>query len=95
MSKFTEVQGVNPLHLPSQFQEGLWGDSVIVGDGTDPKGNWHGWCPLHDMDMVADKPTALFNFVTGTMVCNGDPSCHEGKRSISLTNVLTRMYSHE
>jgi hypothetical protein len=95
MSKFTEVKGVDPLHLPSEFQEGLWGASVIAGDGTDQNGSWHGWCPLHDNVMDPDLPSALFNFATGVLVCNGEPSCHEGKRAISLTNVLTRMYAHD
>lgn len=94
MSKFTEAKGIDPLHLPSEYQEGLWGESVIAGDGTDQSGNWHGWCPLHDDAMDPAKPSALFNFATGVMVCNGDPSCHDGKRAISLTNVLTRMYQH-
>jgi len=92
MSKFKDIEGVNPIHLPSEYQEGLWGKCVIVKDGTDQNGNWHGFCPIHDQVRSKAKPTALFNFETGVMVCNGEPSCHEGKRSISLTNVLIRMY---
>jgi len=95
VSKFQETKGVDPLHLPSEYQEGLWGSLVIVEDGTDQDGNWHGWCPLHESEMDPERPTALFNFQSGVLVCNGDPSCHEGKRAISLTNVLTRMYQHD
>lgn len=93
MSKFQDAPGVNPVHLPSEYQEGLWGNSVIIKDGTDQNGNWHGWCPIHDNVRDKHRPTALFNFESGVMVCNGEPSCHEGKRSMSLTNVLVRMYS--
>lgn len=93
MSKFANAEGVNPIHLPSEYQEGLWGDSVIVKDGTDQAGYWHGWCPIHDEVRNPDLPSALFNFESGVMVCQGDPSCHEGQRTMSLTNVLIRMYS--
>lgn len=93
MSKFQEMKDVSPIHLPSAYQEGLWGSSIIAEDGTDQNGYWHGWCPIHDEVKDAGKPTAMFNFESGVMVCNGEPSCHEGKRAISLTNVLTRMYS--
>jgi len=91
LSKFAEVD-VDPTYMPSEYQEGLWGASVITSDKTDQNGNWHGWCPIHDEVKDPAKPTALFNFLTGVMVCNGDPSCHEGKRAMSLTNVLMRMY---
>ena len=91
MSKFEKVD-VDPTFKPSAYQEGLWAEWIIIEDETDQAGNWHGWCPLHDTYMNAEKPTALFNFLSGVMVCNGDPSCHEGKRAISLTNVLTRMH---
>jgi len=92
MSKFDGLD-VNPLHLPSSYQEELWGKYVIAGDGTDLDGDWHGWCPLHDKAEDPERPTALFNFQSGVMVCMGDPSCHEGKRAISLTNVLMRMHT--
>lgn len=78
--------------MPSKFQEGLWADYVMEQDGTDTEGNWHGSCPLHTWG--AGEPTALFNFQSGVMVCLGDPCCHEGKRAISLTNVLTQMRSN-
>lgn len=91
MSKFQGLTEVDPLHMPSKFQEGLWADYVLVEDRTDPEGNWHGWCPLHKWD--GQNPTALFNFQSGVMVCLGDPCCHDGKGAISLTNVLTQMRS--
>ena len=91
MSKF-EKSGADPMHMPSEYQEGLWGTYIIIEDGTDQSGNWHGWCPMHDEARDKDRPTALFNFLSGVLVCNGEPSCHEGKRAISLTNVLTRMH---
>lgn len=86
MSKFQGLN-INPLHMPSRYQEELWGHYIIVEDGTDQEGNWHGRCPLH----TASGVSALFNFQSGVLVCLGEPSCHEGKRAISLTNVLTRM----
>lgn len=92
MSKFDGLN-VDPMHMPSKFQEDLWGSRIIAEDGTDQDGNWHGWCPLHEAEMDADRPTALFNFQSGVMVCLAEPSCHEGKRAISLTNVLTRMHT--
>lgn len=90
--EFKDVPDVSEQHLPSKHQEGLWGSFVILEDGTDSQGNWHGWCPIHDNVMDPDVPTALFNFLSGVMTCNGEPSCHEGQRTISLTNVLIRMY---
>lgn len=89
MSKFQGLE-VNPLHMPSKYQEELWGNYVVAEDGTDQEGNWHGRCPLHT---GGGDLSALFNFQSGVLVCLGDPSCHEGKRAISLTNVLTRMHT--
>jgi hypothetical protein len=91
MSKFQGLN-VDPLHMPSKYQEELWGNYIIAEDGTDQEGNWHGWCPMHPFP-GDNRPTALFNFQSGVLVCLADPSCHEGKRAISLTNVLTRMHT--
>jgi hypothetical protein len=90
MSKFQGLK-INPLHMPSKFQEGLWADYVYVEDGTDTEGNWHGRCPLHGGE--DGTPSALFNFQSGVLVCLGEPCCHGAKKAISFTNVLTQMRS--
>lgn len=75
--------------LPTPYQYTLWHDFVMWRDGTDPNGNFQGWCPLHDPTRVDHEQGAEFNFDRGVMRCYGD--CHAGKRAMSLSNVKTRM----
>lgn len=60
-------------------------------DGVDLEGNWLGWCAIHDKDHDSELATAQFNFRKGVMRCMGEPSCHEGKRALSLANVMVMM----
>lgn len=60
----------------------------MVDDGTDQDGYWLGWCAIHDEEHDSEIATAQYNFRKGVMRCLGEPSCHEGKRVVSLTNVL-------
>lgn len=65
---------------------------VTWSDGCDEKGNFIGHCPLHDKDDEdEDVASAEFNFHKGIMRCFGDPSCHPGKRAVSLDTVARRM----
>jgi hypothetical protein len=79
-------------YFPNEYQSNLWSQQVIVADGTDEEGYWHGWCPLHDNENDPEVPSALINFQKGVLKCLGEPCCHEG-RAISLQNVLVRMYT--
>lgn len=67
----------------SKFWRFIWPDL-----GADPDGWWYGQCLLHD-----DRPkaktlvaSAMYNFSKGVMRCMGDPCCHYGKGSMSLSN---------
>lgn len=60
-------------------------------DGIDEHGYWLGWCPVHDEVQDPETASAQFSFRKGVMRCLGEPSCHEGRRVISLTNVTLMM----
>lgn len=64
---------------------------VAWEDGADDSGNFLGFCPLHDRDHDPEAATAEFNFHKNVMRCFGDPSCHPGKRAVSLDTVAQRM----
>jgi hypothetical protein len=66
-----------------QFWQYVWPEM-----GADPDGWWYGRCLLHDHNPVktAHVASAMYNFSKGVMRCMGDPSCHDGKRSMSLSN---------
>ena len=89
------MDDVSPLVMPTQNQRALWWHFVMADDGVDPDGYWLGHCPIHDLKRDLEVATAQFNFRKGVMRCLGEPSCHEGKRAVSLTNVLTLKQSRE
>lgn len=77
------------LPHPNVFtQYHVW---VLWGDGCDDDGNFIGYCPLHDQAMEVEA-SAEFNFRKGVMRCANDPSCHPGKRAMSLGNLAKRMH---
>jgi hypothetical protein len=63
----------------------------MEADGIDEAGYWLGWCPIHDDKQDTELASAQFSFRKGVMRCLGEPSCHEGRRVISLTNVAMMM----
>ncbi len=63
---------------------------VLWSDGCDENGVFIGWCPLHDQGRQTEA-SAEFNFTKGIMRCAGDPCCHEGKRAMSIQNLIQRM----
>lgn len=76
--------------LPSPSRHTQWEAWTLWVDGCDDEGNFLGWCPLHDQARSVEG-SAEFNFYKGIMRCQGDPSCHAGKRAIALNNVVARM----
>lgn len=80
-----------PAFLPSAWHEKRFGPWVDLND-CDDAGNFIGYCPLHDNAKEHDA-SAEFNFSKGIMRCQADPSCHPGKRAMSLQNVVNRMQS--
>lgn len=72
---------------PRHAQFGAW---VLWLDGCDDAGNFLGWCPMHDKDKETEG-SAEFNFHKNIIRCQGDPSCHAGKRAMSLDTVQARM----
>lgn len=82
------MDDVSPLYMPSKSQEAMWWHLVMVDDGVDQDGYWLGWCAIHGREQDTEIATAQYNFRKGVMRCLGEPSCHEGKRVVSLTNVL-------
>jgi hypothetical protein len=80
---------VSPLVMPTKSQRELWWHLVMADDGVDPAGYWLGWCPVHDEEHDPELASAQFNFRKGVMRCLGEPCCHDGKKVISLTNVMT------
>lgn len=83
---------VSPLLMPTQSQKDLWWHLVMEADGVDMDGYWLGWCAVHDREHDVEIATAQYNFRKGVMRCLGEPTCHEGKRVVSLTNVLMMMH---
>lgn len=76
---------------PSEHQWQSWGAWIDLDKGIDKSGAFRGYCPIHDKRRK--EVTALFFFQSGIMQCLAEPSCHDGKRSISFTNVAIRMRS--
>lgn len=85
------LPGVPLSFLPSKWQWRFWGPFIDPGQGTDPDGAFLGWCPIHDTTRDRERMSAVFNFAKGIMRCEGDPSCHQGKRAVSLSNVAIKM----
>jgi hypothetical protein len=81
---------IQPFWLPSPAIHRRFEPWVLWTDGADDTGNLLGWCPIHDKDKQMDG-SAEFNFFKNIMRCQGDPPCHIGKRSMSLTNVINAM----
>lgn len=81
-----EHPDISLVALPSAYQLSSWNTYVDWEDGPDDEGDWFGRCPLHQ-----ESANAIFNFKKGVLRCDGEPSCHEGKRAMSLSNVLIRM----
>lgn len=77
---------VMPGWLPSPTQHRRWKDWVLWSDGCDDSGNFLGHCPMHDPDKITEA-SAEFNFMKNILRCQGDPTCHNGKRAMSLSNV--------
>jgi hypothetical protein len=76
---------------PSTYWFAKWQSWIDWSSPVDDEGNFIGSCPLHDAGK--SEESAVFNFFKGVMRCGGDPSCHEGKRAMSMRNVLARMDS--
>jgi hypothetical protein len=98
MDEFVDIEALCPdvplKFLPSRFQHSMWGRFVVFADGADPDGNFNGHCPLHDLGGDPERPpSATFNFKSGALRCQGEPSCHKGKRAMSLVNVQIAMAS--
>jgi hypothetical protein len=70
---------------PSKQQLELYGDLLM--DDEPANGWWLGWCP-HDKSRADDEATAEYNFQLGRFKCIEMPSCHEGKRSLTLSAAL-------
>ena len=78
--------------LPHPKRYAQFVDWVMWSDGCDDDGNFIGWCPLHDQAKATEGASAEFNFRHGVMRCFGDePTCHPGKRAMSLDTVIARM----
>lgn len=86
---------VSILYMPSKSQRAQWWQYVMEADGIDEQGYWLGHCPVHDEVKDPELASAQFNFRKGVMRCLGEPSCHEGRRVISLTNVTIMMMHGE
>lgn len=82
---------VDEMYLPSQSQKELWWYWIKPRSKPNADGWWKGYCPLHDKDRRSKKASASFQFDHGVMQCHGITSCHEGKRVMSLTNVMIKM----
>lgn len=80
--------------MPSDHQKRMWSSFTDPSSDPDGDGNWLGWCPIHDRLHADDVPSAHYNFKRGVMRCLNDPPCHEGKRAISLSNLIILM-SHK
>lgn len=81
-------RNVPKAHLPTPTRYAQFADWVLWDDGAQDDGSLLGHCPIHDAGR--SKPgSAEFVFAKGVMRCQGDPSCHPGKRAMSLQNVLT------
>lgn len=76
---------------PNDRQKAAWWAFVLPDDGTDAVGWWLGWCPIHDTHRDPSTATAAFNFDRDAFRCSADPSCHPGKRGMSLTNLKAAM----
>lgn len=63
---------------------------VCWADGTDVDGRWLGFCPFHDRSRRSEG-SALYNFVKGMFWCSADPSCHPGRRAMSLNNMYLEL----
>jgi len=74
------------MYQPSLFQKERWWRFIIEADGVDQDGWWFGWCPLHGEPGDTEHPTAQFNFRRDSLRCFAEPSCHDGKRGMTLTN---------
>ncbi len=82
---------IEPQWLPHPSRYAQFTALVLWEDGCDEAGNFLGFCPLHDKERDVEAPSAEYNFHKGVMRCQGDPSCHDGKRAMSLNNVVARM----
>lgn len=92
VAEFSDVQTAMPdvslEHLPNVQEYNRWRNWVRWNDGCDPEGNFIGWCPLHDRKRNADIGLATYNFLRGSFSCMNAPSCHEGRRGMTLVNLL-------
>jgi hypothetical protein len=82
-----------PEILPSEYQQKVWGHLVDFNIPPNDKWAFSGWCPIHDTDRK--EVSALFYFKSGIMTCTKVPSCHEGKKYLSLTNVALAMLDRD
>lgn len=63
---------------------------ICWDDGVDADGRFIGFCPLHDHARRSEG-SAVYDFVKGMFRCNGEESCHHGKRAISLYNMYLEL----
>ena len=85
---------VRPAFLPSPYRHPQFEPWVLWSEGCDDQGNFIGYCPMHD-DGKETEASAIYNFLKDVIRCQGDPSCHDGQRAMSLTNVWAGMQSRE
>lgn len=89
------LPGVDEECLPTVERFNMWRNWVRWDLGCDEDGTFIGWCPLHDGAQEAHEDNsevgaAGFNFRKGTFYCAHDPSCHEGKRGMTLVDLYVQ-----
>jgi hypothetical protein len=81
------------FHPTKERYEKFW-RFIIPSMGADPDGWWYGTCLLHGKSASAsDQPSALYNFGKGVMRCIGEPCCHAGKGSMSMSNAYNAWFA--
>jgi hypothetical protein len=83
-----ETDELTPLPCMADFD--VWRKWVCWGDGVDVDGRFIGFCPLHDRRRQHEG-SAVFDFPKGMFRCSGDPSCHPGKRALSIQNLYVQL----
>jgi hypothetical protein len=81
------------IWLPSKYQWNHFRNWVMIGNVADNSRpyKFYGWCPLHDRVRDPNVPTAIYQFHKAVMRCLADEPCHEGKRGITLVDLMGRL----
>ncbi len=82
--------GVEHCYWPTRSQYTRWWMYIVPEFGVLDEGWWYAHCPLHDPDTEGSEVSAQINFKHGMLRCLAaeDKGCHEGKRGITLSNVI-------